>query len=91
VKISVQDTGIGLQKKDLERIFTPFGQGDNSASSQFQGTGLGLSLTRRLVELPGAKIWAESEGLNKGGAFRFVIPNHPILEEGRDLWNPKQS
>jgi PAS domain S-box-containing protein len=74
VKISVSDTGIGLKPEDLKRIFNPFEQVENSASRQFQGTGLGLSLTRCLVELHGGKIWAESKGKNKGSSFHFVLP-----------------
>ena len=74
VKISVADTGIGLKPEDLNRIFYPFEQVENSASRQFQGTGLGLSLTKCLVELHGGKIWAESEGKDKGSSFHFVIP-----------------
>lgn len=46
----------------------------NSGSRKFQGTGLGLSLTKSLVELHGGQIWAESEGEGKGSTFRFVIP-----------------
>ena len=74
VHISVEDNGIGLKKKDLERIFNPFEQVDGSASKQFQGTGLGLSLTKRLVELHGGKIWADSAGEGKGATFTFNIP-----------------
>jgi signal transduction histidine kinase len=74
VKISVADTGIGIQKEDLERIFNPFEQGENSASRRYQGTGLGLSLTKSLVELHGGKIWVESEGEGKGSIFLFAIP-----------------
>jgi signal transduction histidine kinase len=58
VKFSVRDTGIGLKAEDLERVFAPFEQADNSVSRKYQGTGLGLSLTKRLVELHGGKIWA---------------------------------
>jgi signal transduction histidine kinase len=74
VEVSVRDTGIGLKKEDLERIFLPFEQADNTASRPFQGTGLGLSLTRRLVELHGGNTWAESEGEGKGSKFIFMIP-----------------
>jgi signal transduction histidine kinase len=74
IKISVTDTGIGIAPGDLERIFDPFEQADASVSRRYQGTGLGLSLTRSLVELHGGRIWAESEGEGKGSAFRFVIP-----------------
>jgi signal transduction histidine kinase len=74
IKISVSDTGIGINSKDIDRIFNPFEQVESSASRKFQGTGLGLSLTRQLVELHGGKIWVESKGDNKGSTFRFVIP-----------------
>lgn len=74
VEISVSDNGIGLNPENLERIFAPFEQVESSASRKFQGTGLGLTLTRRLVELHGGKIWAESEGEGKGSRFRILIP-----------------
>ena len=73
-KISVADTGIGIQPENMERIFNVFEQIETSASRNYQGTGLGLSLTKRLVELHGGKIWAESEGKGKGSAVLFVIP-----------------
>jgi len=74
IKISVSDTGIGLNSKDLKRIFNSFVQVENSASRKFQGTGLGLSLTKSLVELHGGKIWAESEGAGRGAIFSFTLP-----------------
>ena len=74
LQISVSDSGIGLKRKDLERIFKPFEQVENSTSRQFQGTGLGLSLTKSLVELHGGMIWAESAGEGKGATFSFCIP-----------------
>lgn len=74
VLVSVVDTGIGIKQEDQLRIFDPFEQVENSASKKHQGTGLGLSLTHRLVELHKGKIWVESEGEGKGAAFRFFIP-----------------
>jgi signal transduction histidine kinase len=74
IRISLQDTGIGISPKDLERIFEPFEQVRPSSSRLFEGTGLGLSLSRKMVELHGGKIWAESEGEGKGSRFIFVIP-----------------
>ena len=74
VEVSVRDTGIGVEPEDQERIFNRFVQADGSASRKYQGTGLGLSLTRSLVELHGGRIWAESEGSGKGSTFRFVMP-----------------
>jgi signal transduction histidine kinase len=72
--ISVSDTGLGLKQDDLERIFNPFEQADNTETRDFEGTGLGLALTRKLLELHGGMIWAESAGLGKGSAFHFVLP-----------------
>ena len=75
IKISVSDTGIGMQENELNSVFNPFEQLDSSTGGNLQGTGLGLSLTKQLVELHGGKIWAESQGENKGSTFSFIIPN----------------
>jgi signal transduction histidine kinase len=74
LEISIQDTGIGIRSGDLQRIFDSFVQVESSASRRFQGTGLGLSLTRRLVELHGGKIWAESAGEGRGSRFVSLMP-----------------
>ena len=74
IHIRVADTGIGLSKEDLDRIFNPFEQVENTKSRKYQGSGLGLSLTKTLVELHGGKIWAESEGEGKGATFHYIIP-----------------
>jgi len=79
--ISVKDTGIGIKKEDLERIFEPFEQADGSRSRRYQGTGLGLSLTQKLVESHNGRLWAESDGEGKGTTFRFIIPCHPFSSE----------
>ena len=57
IQISIKDSGIGLKKENLTKIFQPFEQMENSSSRQFQGTGLGLSLAKSLVKLNGGKIW----------------------------------
>ncbi len=74
VEVAVSDSGIGIAQKDLEIIFNPFEQVESTSNRRFPGTGLGLSLTRRLVELHGGKIWAESTGRSQGSRFCFVIP-----------------
>ena len=74
VRIAVQDTGIGLALENLERIFGSFDQVETSKSRQFQGTGLGLALTRKMVEMHGGAIWAESSGENQGATIVFVVP-----------------
>lgn len=75
LEISVADTGIGIRLEDQERIFKEFEQVDSSYGRQQQGTGLGLTLSRRMVELHGGKLWVESEGIEgKGSIFTFTIP-----------------
>ena len=74
VEVIVADTGVGIREEDLERIFDRFEQIDSSYTRKYEGTGLGLALTREFVELHGGRIWVESQGLGKGSSFHFVIP-----------------
>jgi signal transduction histidine kinase len=74
IEFSITDTGIGIEKKDQARIFAPFEQVDGSSTRKYQGTGLGLTLTKKLVELHKGYLVVESEGANKGSTFRFGIP-----------------
>jgi PAS domain S-box-containing protein len=74
VEIAVADTGIGIAPIDQERIFREFEQLDSAYVRQQQGTGLGLALTRKLIDLHGGRIWVESE-VGRGSTFRFVLPN----------------
>ena len=76
VIISVTDTGIGIAPQDHEAIFEEFRQVGTNYSQKREGTGLGLSLTRKFVELHGGKIWVESE-LGKGSTFTFTLPINP--------------
>jgi signal transduction histidine kinase len=71
--VSVEDTGIGIAKQDQERIFEEFQQVDSSASREFQGTGLGLALSRRLIQLHGGTLMVRSEP-GKGSVFTFLLP-----------------
>ena len=72
--LTITDTGIGLKQDDLKRIFNPFEQADNTETRDFEGTGLGLALVRKLLELHGGAIWAESEGVGSGSSFHLVLP-----------------
>lgn len=73
VEIAVSDTGIGIKPEDQGRIFLEFEQLDNAYVREQQGTGLGLALTRKLVELHGGRIGVESQP-GRGSTFRFVLP-----------------
>ncbi|HSF57641.1 MAG TPA: HAMP domain-containing sensor histidine kinase, partial [Candidatus Binatia bacterium] len=69
----VSDTGIGIPKEELENIFGEFQQVDTAMTREFAGTGLGLNITKKFVEMHGGRIWVESE-LGKGSTFFFSIP-----------------
>ncbi|MGR3176751.1 MAG: protoglobin domain-containing protein [Candidatus Anammoxibacter sp.] len=73
VEFCVKDTGIGIAPEDEEKVFAEFMQIDSSYSKKHEGTGLGLALTKRLVNLHKGKIWFESV-LLKGTSFYFTIP-----------------
>jgi PAS domain S-box-containing protein len=73
IEIAVTDTGIGIAPEDTRRIFREFEQLDSEYVREQQGTGLGLALTKKLVELHGGRIQVESE-LNRGSTFRFYLP-----------------
>jgi signal transduction histidine kinase len=76
VQISVADTGIGIDPKDQQLIFEEFRQAGKDYARKGEGTGLGLSLTKKFVEMHGGKIWVESE-LGKGSIFTFTLPINP--------------
>jgi signal transduction histidine kinase len=69
----VSDTGIGIPQEELENIFGEFQQVDTTITREFSGTGLGLNITKKFVELHGGRIWVESE-LGKGSTFFFTVP-----------------
>ena len=73
VHFSVWDTGIGIAKKDLERLFQPFVQLDASLSRNYEGTGIGLALAQRLAELHGGNIGVESD-VGQGSRFTVSLP-----------------
>jgi signal transduction histidine kinase len=73
VEVAVADTGPGIAPDDVERIFEEFDQGSGGATQGVEGTGLGLPLSRKFVELHGGRLWLEST-LGAGSTFRFTLP-----------------
>jgi signal transduction histidine kinase len=76
VQISVTDTGIGIAPEDQARIFEEFRQVGGNHAHKTEGTGLGLTLAKKFVELHGGTIWVESE-VGKGSTFTFTLPQKP--------------
>jgi|GEM_PF-6171323 len=82
ISISVRDTGIGIAQDKLEYIFESFTQLDSSASRRYRGTGLGLTISQKLVTLMNGRMQVESEP-GRGSTFRFIIPLQPVGEPSR--------
>jgi len=79
VRIEVKDTGLGVPKDKLEMIFESFSQVDTSTTRKVGGTGLGLPISRSLVEMHGGRLWAESPGIpGEGSTFIVELPLKPI-------------
>jgi signal transduction histidine kinase len=75
IEISVADTGIGIDLNKRDLLFEPFVQADGSIKRRYGGTGLGLTICKRLVELMGGQIWLESPGLGEGTTVTFTLPS----------------
>ncbi len=70
---AVRDTGIGLSPDTMGRLFQSFSQADSSTTRRYGGTGLGLAISKRLAELMGGTMWAQSDGPGRGSTFSFTI------------------
>jgi GAF domain-containing protein/CheY-like chemotaxis protein len=89
LQFTVRDTGIGISESHMPRLFQSFSQADSSTTRKFGGTGLGLAISKRLAEMMGGGMRAESEGIGYGSSFIFTILAEPatIAERrtGRDI------
>jgi len=75
-EISVADTGVGIAAEDHEAVFEEFRQVGTDYARKHEGTGLGLALARKFVELHGGKIWVQSQ-VGQGATFTFTVPVRP--------------
>jgi len=82
VHVTVSDTGIGIKKADMVKLFNKFKQIDSVASQKYGGTGLGLAITKQLVELHGGSVMAESK-YGEGSTFGFYIPIKDKTKENK--------
>ena len=82
--VSVEDSGIGVAKEYQDKIFDKFVQLRPGIENKTPGAGLGLNLSKRIVEMHGGRIWVESEGEGKGSRFGFLIPPDRVLPEQRE-------
>ena len=80
--VSVIDTGPGISEADQQKIFEEFQQADSSSTRTKGGSGLGLSISRRIVELHGGRLWVESV-LGHGSTFSFTVPLRVERQTGR--------
>ncbi len=85
VELLVEDTGIGIQPENLETIFGAFHQVDGSETRAYGGAGLGLTLVRKLVDLHGGRVWAESAGPGQGSRFIVRLPRLEVPKAKRIL------
>lgn len=79
ILISVVDTGIGIEKKDQEKIFEKFRQGNGNIGNKWRGTGLGLPITKQIIERHGGRLWVDSAPAS-GSTFSFTLPVQPLKE-----------
>lgn len=81
LSLTVQDSGIGIAAEDLERVFEPFVQAEGGRQRRYEGTGLGLALARKMMELHGGSLSLESS-INRGTLVRMVFPAQRVIDPG---------
>ena len=83
-QVSVKDTGIGISKEDVKKIFIKFFRAENAVKTAPNGSGLGLYIVKNIIKRHGGDIWVESE-LNRGSIFYFTLPTDPKLIPAKEI------
>ncbi|MCB9108524.1 MAG: HAMP domain-containing protein [Anaerolineales bacterium] len=83
IQVLIEDTGIGLRAEDIPHLFDRFYRVDKSRSRAGGGSGIGLTIAKHLIEAHGGRIWATSEGLDRGSTFTFTLPYHTKKGDSR--------
>jgi len=90
IQIDVTDTGVGVSKEQLTHLFDPFEQGDSGTSRKFGGSGLGLVISKRIIEMMGGGIWVDSE-LGRGSTFSLSFWVEALTESDPDIDREKSA
>jgi signal transduction histidine kinase len=86
VMLKVKDTGVGIPPAELETIFQEFTQVDTSTTRKVGGTGLGLPISRRLIQMHGGRLWGESSGIDgEGATFYVILPIQARVSEPEEI------
>ena len=80
IHFAIKDTGIGIPRERMDRLFKSFSQVDDSITRKYAGAGLGLAISKKLVALMGGRIWAESD-LDSGSTFHFTIKAESVFHD----------
>ncbi|MDM7913371.1 MAG: response regulator [Methanotrichaceae archaeon] len=88
IHFAVKDTGIGMPRDEIHKLFQPFSQIDSALSRRYDGTGLGLAISKKLVELMGGRIWVESEA-GTGSTFHFTIRDNEAFRLASNQSGPQ--
>jgi len=80
-EVAIADTGAGIAREEAGKIFDEFYQATRPGKDKSQGVGLGLAISKKLVEMHGGKIWVESD-IGKGSVFHFTLPTQPLIKAG---------
>jgi two-component system sensor histidine kinase VicK len=85
IMVTILDEGKGLSPEEAVQVFQPFHRTADARKAKIEGAGLGLAVTRGIVEMHRGKIWAEPRALGSGGVFRFTLPisSHALENEGK--------